>query len=285
MTTPAFADLHEELRRALDRNELLLAYQPIMDLSDGALGGVEALLRWNHPVRGLLWPGEFLPGVRDAELSARLSSFVIHRAGAQADAWRARMPGTLMVAVNVSASQFASDDLLVQLASAQRSHDLEPGVLALEIHERILFDDIARAAERLASLEELGIRIVVDDFGTAYADAPAPTTDGLLLSLVALEEFPVEVVAVDRRLWERLSTEAPDAAVVDGAVRIAHRFGFRVLAEGVETAPEAEQLRDCGCDLAQGYYFHRPQSPEYIEILLREARDARREQVLRGVAS
>jgi EAL domain-containing protein (putative c-di-GMP-specific phosphodiesterase class I) len=285
MTTPAFADLHEELRRALDRNELLLAYQPIMDLSDGALGGVEALLRWNHPVRGLLWPGEFLPGVRDAELSARLSSFVIHRAGAQADAWRARMPGPLMVAVNVSASQFASDDLLVQLASAQRSHDLEPGVLALEIHERILFDDIARAAERLASLEELGIRIVVDDFGTAYADAPAATTDGLLLSLVALEEFPVEVVAVDRRLWERLSTEAPDAAVVDGAVRIAHRFGFRVLAEGVETAPEAEQLRDCGCDLAQGYYFHRPQSPEYIEILLREARDARREQVLRGVAS
>jgi EAL domain-containing protein (putative c-di-GMP-specific phosphodiesterase class I) len=286
MTTPAFADLHEELRRALDRNELLLAYQPIMDLGDGALGGVEALLRWNHPVRGLLWPGEFLPGVADAGLSARLSSFVIHRAAAQADAWRSRMPGRpLMVAVNMSASQFASDDLLVQLASAQRSHDLEPGVLALEIHERILFDDIARAGERLASLEELGIRIVVDDFGTAYADAPTATRDGLLLSLVALEEFPVEVVALDRRLWERLSVDAPDAAVVDGAVRIAHRFGFRVLAEGVESAPEAEQLRDCGCDLAQGYYFHRPQSPEYIEILLREARDARREQVLRGAVS
>ena len=257
-----------------------------MDLGDGALGGVEALLRWNHPVRGLLWPGEFLPGVRDAELSARLSGFVIHRAAAQAHAWRSRMAGRpLMVAVNVSSSQFASDDLLVQLASAQRAHDLEPGVLALEVDERILFDDVARAAARLASLEELGIRIVVDDFGTSYADAPASTTDGLLLSLVALEDFPVEVVAVDRRLWERLSTEAPDAAVVDGAVRIAHRFGFRVLAEGVETPSEAEQLRDCGCDLAQGYYFHRPQSPEYIEILLREARDARREQVLRGAVS
>jgi EAL domain-containing protein (putative c-di-GMP-specific phosphodiesterase class I) len=295
--TSVFPDVHEELQRALDRNELVLAYQPIIDLHDGTLGGVEALLRWNHPTRGLLWPGDFLAAVEGSDVSTRLGNYVIDEAAGQAAAWRSRTPGrALPVAVNVSGSHFESDDLVVQLAHAQRLNDLEPGALALEVSERSLFRDVDRNRARIESLKHLGAQIVVDDFGTAYAtatdagaDIPEPgtwtigATDGLLLSLVTLEEFSVDVIAIDRRLLERLFTGAGDAALVHAVVRLAHRFGFRVLAEGVETASEADQLRRCGCDLAQGYYFHRPQSPEYIEILLREARDARREEVLRRV--
>jgi EAL domain-containing protein (putative c-di-GMP-specific phosphodiesterase class I) len=252
-------------------------------------------VRWNHPTRGLLWPGDFLGAIEQSEMWDRLGAFVIDEAARQAADWRSRTPGNaLLVAVNVSAKHFEADDLVVQLAHAQRENDLEPGALALEVGERTLFADITRNRARIESLKHLGAQVVVDDFGTGYAtatdaDAPDPgtgrvgATDGLLLSLVALEEFSVDVIAIDRRLLERLFTGARDAALVHAVVRLAHRFGFRVLAEGVETASEADQLRRCGCDLGQGYYFHRPQSPEYIEILLREAREARREQVLRRV--
>jgi diguanylate cyclase len=295
LMTPVFPDAQQELQRALDRNELLLAYQPIVDLHDGTVGGVEALLRWNHPTHGLLWPSDFLGAVEQTEMGDGLGGFVIDEAARQAAAWRSHTTGVaLTVAVNVSRKHFEADDLVVQFAHAQREHDLEPGALALEVSERTLFADITRNRARLESLKHLGAQIVVDDFGTAYAnatEADAPDsadvrvgdTDGLLLSLVALEEFSVDVIAIDRRLLERLFTGARDAALVHAVVRLAHQFGFRVLAEGVESAAEAEQLRRCGCDLAQGYYFHRPQSPEYIEILLREAREARREQVLRKV--
>jgi len=292
-----FAAAHEELARALDRNELVLAYQPIIDLNDGTFGGVEALLRWNHPTRGLLWPADFLGSVSDVDTWSRIGGYVIDAAARQAATWRSQLPGRAFpVAVNVSGSHFEGDDLVVQLAHAQRTHDLEPGTLALEVREPELFGDVARNRARVESLRHLGALVVVDDFGTSYVsatdgDADAPqsdtwqvgATDGLLLSLVALEDFSVDIIAIDRRLLERLFTGARDAALVQAVVRLAHRFGFRVLAEGVETASEADQLRRAGCDLAQGYYFHRPQPPEYIEILLREARDARREQVLRKV--
>lgn len=293
--TSVFPDAGEELQRALDRNELLLAYQPIVDLHDGTVSGVEALLRWDHPTRGLLWPGDFLSAIDQTEMCGPLGGFVIDAAARQAAEWRSHCPGSpFLVALNVSAQHFEADDLVVQLAHAQRENDLEPGALALEIAERTLFTDVARNRARIESLRHLGAQVVVDDFGTGYAtatDGDAPdvgewqvgATDGLLLSLVALEEFSVDVIAIDRRLLERLFTGARDAALVHAVVRLAHRFGFRVLAEGVETASEADQLRRCGCDLAQGYYFHRPQSPDYIELLLREARDARREQVLRRV--
>jgi diguanylate cyclase len=295
LMTPVFPDAQEELQRALDRNELVLAYQPIVDLHDGTVAGVEALLRWNHPTHGLLWPSDFLGAIEQTEIGDRLGAFVIDEAARQAADWRSHATGVaLTVAVNLSRKHFEADDLAVQLARAQEEHELEPGALALEVEERTLFTDITRSRERLESLEQLGAQIVVDDFGTGYAnatEADAPDsagvcvgdTDGLLLSLVALEELSVDVIAIDRRLLERLFTGARDAALVDAAVRLAHRFGFRVLAEGVETASEAEQLRRCGCDLAQGYYFHRPQSPEYIEILLREAKEARRDEMLRKV--
>jgi EAL domain-containing protein (putative c-di-GMP-specific phosphodiesterase class I) len=288
-----FSDAHDELHRALDRNELLLAYQPIIDLRDGTVGGVEALLRWNHPARGLLWPSAFLPEIDDTELATRLGSFVIDAAADQAAAWRSQLPGcAFMVAVNVSARHLEADELLVHLASAQRRNDLDPGALALEIDEQTLFANIVRNRTRLESLERLGTRIVVDDFGAAYSTPAAGgaghlavdgvgASDGLLLPLVLLEELPIDVIAIDRTLWERLTTGRQDAVLVDAAVHVAHRFGFRVLAEGVETAAEADELRDRGCDLAQGYYFHRPQPADYIELLLREARDARRERVLR----
>jgi len=293
--TSQFLNVHEELRHALDRGELVLAYQPIVDLNDGALTGVEALLRWNHPTRGLLWPGDFLGDVEEVEMWSMLGAYVIATAASQARIWRSGMPGRAMsVAINVSAPHLETDDLLAQVAQAQVENELEPGALTLEISERTLFSGIDGIRERIESLEQLGAKILVDDFGTSYARATAlegaepggwsaGATDSLLMSLMALEDFAVDVIAIDRCLLERLFAGASDAALVHTVVRLAHRLGFRVLAEAVETASEAEQLRQSGCDLAQGYYFDRPQSAEYIEILVREARDARREQVLRPV--
>ena len=174
LMTSAFPDAHEDLQRALDRNELLLAYQPIVDLNDGSLGGVEALLRWNHPTRGLLWPGDFLAAIEGTEVSTKLGSYVIDEAAGQAAAWRSQTPGqALPVAINVSGSHFESDDLVVQLAHALRTNDLEPGTLALEVGERTLFRDVTRNRARIESLKHLGAQIVVDDFGTAYATATA----------------------------------------------------------------------------------------------------------------
>jgi EAL domain-containing protein (putative c-di-GMP-specific phosphodiesterase class I) len=282
-----------ELGRGVDFGEFQLAYQPVVDLNDGSVVCVEALLRWDHPTRGLLWPGEFLDR-GDADVRRRVTRWVLSEAGRWAAHWRRRFPDRpITVAVNLSAEDLDSSELATALAKVTRANQLDPGALAFEIGEAALFSDVERARTRLLAFRDLGVQLFVDDFGTAYSSVvssletmPADAVyvlpesvgtllgeahDGILMSLASIESLPIDVVKVDRRFVQRLFADGKDSTLVESVVRLAHRLGFKVLAEGVEHDNEAMRLRDVGCDLGQGYYFHRPQTREYVDVILREA--------------
>jgi EAL domain-containing protein (putative c-di-GMP-specific phosphodiesterase class I) len=277
----------------VDFDELKLAYQPVVDLRDGSVVCVEALLRWDHPTRGLLWPGEFLERT-DAPARRRVTGWVLNEASRWAAHWRRRFPHRpVTVAVNISGEDLDSDGLAAQLAKVVRANELEAGALALEIGEGALFSDLERARSRLVAFRDLGVQLFVDDFGTAYSSVVSSletmpsnevyvlaesvgtvlgeASDGILMSLASIESLPIDVVKVDRRFVQRLFADTRDASVVESVVTLSHRLGFRVLAEGVEHEGEALRLRDIGCDYGQGYHFHRPQTREYIDVILREA--------------
>jgi diguanylate cyclase len=292
--------------RGVDRGELQLAYQPVVDLLNGSVTCVEALVRWEHPTRGLLWPGEFLDDTVDPELQRRLTGWVLNDAARAASHWRTEFPDQpITVAVNLSDHDLESPNLAAHLANVLRAHDLEPGALALEVGESVLYADLERARIRLVSFRDLGVQVFVDDFGTAYSSVvssletmPAgavyvlpesvgamkgEASDGILMSLASIESLPIDVIKIDRRFVQRLFAGDREAALVESVIRLSHRLGFRVQAEGVEHELEAARLREVNCDLAQGYYFHRPMTSGYIDVLLREGEAAR--QVARdGVA-
>jgi diguanylate cyclase len=294
------------LGRGVDEGQLQLAYQPVVDLLNGSVTCVEALVRWEHPTRGLLWPGEFLDDSVDPEIQRRMTGWVLNDAARSASHWRTEFPDQpITVAVNLSGHDLESPNLAAHLANVLRAHDLEPGALALEVGESVLYADLERARVRLVSFRDLGVQVFVDDFGTAYSSVvssletmPAgavyvlpesvgamkgEASDGILMSLASIESLPIDVIKIDRRFVQRLFAGDREGALVESVIRLSHRLGFRVQAEGVEHEVEAARLRDVNCDLAQGYYFHRPMTSGYIDVLLREGQAAR--QVARdGVA-
>jgi len=287
-----------ELGRGVDLGELQLAFQPVVDLEDGSITSVEALVRWEHPTRGLLWPGQFLDDSTEADVQRRVTGWVLNDAARCAAHWRAEYPEQLItVAVNLSDDDLESPNLAQHLANVLRAHTLEPGALALEISETALFANLERAKTRLLAFRDLGVQVFVDDFGTAYSSVVAslesmPTEavyvlpesvgamkgeahDGILMSLASIESLPIDVIKIDRHFVQRLFAGEREGALVESVIRLSHRLGFRVQAEGVEHETEAVRLREVGCDLAQGYYFHRPQTSGYVDVLLREAANAR----------
>ncbi len=288
------------LARGVEGGELQLAYQPVVDLLTGAVTCVEALVRWDHPTRGLLWPGEFLDDVVDPDAQRRVTGWVLNEAASAASYWRREFPDQpITVAVNLSAHDLESANLAAHLANVLRAHELAPGALALEIGESVLYTDLERAKIRLVSYRDLGVQVFVDDFGTAYSSVvssletmPAgavyvlpesvgamkgEASDGILMSLASIESLPIDVIKIDRRFVQRLFAGEREGALVESVIRLSHRLGFRVQAEGVEHEAEAAGLRAVNCDLAQGYYFHRPMASGYIDVLLREAASAHRE--------
>jgi EAL domain-containing protein (putative c-di-GMP-specific phosphodiesterase class I) len=283
LSTPV-PDVEGELRQALVSGGLLLHYQPVVDLHDASLGGVEALLRWRHET-GVLSAGAFLPHVEDPELHRAISMFVFDEAARQAAVWRRRFESWIFpVSINIAPDEF--DDALVdRVIELRTKHALPPGALALDVSEPVLLADVESARHRVDALKRAGVQIVVDDFGTTHAqhgadagELPIRTTDELLSSVVALEVFPIDVLKVDRDLIDRCFRGERDVQVVQvvqGIVKLVHQFGIRVLAEGVESGDEAERLRHGGFDLAQGYYFQRPHGPGHIDRLLSDLADAR----------
>jgi diguanylate cyclase len=280
--------------RGVDVGELQLAYQPVVDLGDGSLTCVEALVRWDHPTRGLLWPGEFLDDCLDADVQRHVTGWVLNDAARSAAHWRAEFPThPIAVAVNLSEYDLDSVNLAAHLANVLRAHDLPPGALGVEVSESVLYSDLDRARRSLLAFRDLGVQVFVDDFGTAYssvvssletmpADAvhvlpdsvgtlKGEASDGVLMSLASIESLPIDSIKIDRQFVQRLFAGDREAALVESVVRLSHRLGFRVQAEGVEHEIEVARLRDVGCDLAQGYYFHRPLTAEYVDVLLREA--------------
>jgi diguanylate cyclase (GGDEF)-like protein/PAS domain S-box-containing protein len=248
--------IEEGLRRALERREFALHYQPKINLMTGAVAGAEALIRWMHPTRGLVSPAEFIPVAEDCGLILPIGAWVLREACGQARAWMdSGLPPTSM-AVNVSAMEFRDEGFLDGLSAILAETSLDPRSLELELTESVLMKHAASAATILQTLRERGMRVAVDDFGTGYS------------SLSYLRKFPVDAVKIDQSFVRQISTAGDDTTIVKAVIGMARGLKLRVIAEGVETPEEAAFLRAYRCDEAQGYYFSRPVLPQQFAMLL-----------------
>jgi diguanylate cyclase (GGDEF)-like protein len=245
----------EELRTGLDQGELVLHYQPQMSLRSDAVCGVEALVRWNHPTRGLVYPDGFLPLAEQAGLMGRLTLRVLEMALAQCRDWHAAGL-ELTMAVNLSASNLQDPALPDQVADALARYGVPPGTLHLEVTEEVLMRDAVRATEVLVRLRAMGIRLAVDDYGTGYS------------SLAYLRGLPVDDLKLDRAFVAHCDTDSRSAAIVKSTVELAHNLDMRMIAEGVENEAVLDRLRQWDCDLVQGYHISRPQDPERLTPIL-----------------
>lgn len=252
--------LERALRHALERDELRLHYQPIVEAATGRPVAVEALLRWEHPEQGLLAPGAFIPIAEETGMIVPIGAWVLGEACRQAARWAAAVPvgATLHVSVNLAARQVAEPGLVEAVAAVLDRDDVRAGALSvwLEVTESTLMDDPARTSEVLAELQALGIHVVIDDFGTGYS------------SLAYLKAFPVAALKIDRSFVAGLGSDSDDDAIVAAVVDLAHALGLGVVAEGVETEQQRDRLRTLGCDLLQGFLFARPAPAEDLDGLL-----------------
>ncbi|GEM_PF-498088 len=252
--------LETDLRRALERGEFTLHYQPQVDLGGGEVIGAEALLRWRHPELGLVSPGDFIPVAEDTGLILPLGEWVVREACRQACAWRAAglEPGT--VTVNVSARQLRHDGLVTVVRQVLDETGLEPARLGLELTESLLMEGVDRNVRAMEALHALGVHFSIDDFGTGYS------------SLSYLSRLPLHTLKIDRAFVHGVPAEHGHAAIARAVIQLAHALGLAVIAEGVETASELQFLRAQGCDAMQGYYFSKPLPARDFEALLRSGR-------------
>jgi len=253
-------DLELDLRRALADGELEVHYQPVVRTTSQAVVGVEALVRWRHPVRGLVSPAEFVPLAEETGLILPLGRFVLEEACRQAGEWRRAHPGLnrLVVSVNLSPRQFRQADLDRQVAAALERSGLDAASLCLEVTEGVMVEDVEAATSTLNRLKALGVRVSVDDFGTGYS------------SLSYLKRFPIDYVKIDRSFVAGLD-ERVDSEIVRSVIRLAAAIGIDVVAEGVENADQMSRLEALGCPLVQGFYIARPQPAADTEAFMAAA--------------
>jgi diguanylate cyclase (GGDEF)-like protein len=242
----ARAQLGQELRRALEREEFALVYQPKYGLHDGRPSGAEALLRWRHPERGIVGPGEFIPVLEEIGLIVPVGEWVVRRACADLRSWLVDGVTVGPVSVNLSARQFRLHDLDRRIKSMVLAAGVDPGLIELEITESQLMQDPDHAIRIMRALREAGMRIAIDDFGTGYS------------SLAYLTRLPVNSLKIDRSFVQDMARDKDDATIVRTIIEMAHSLGFTVVAEGVETGEQAAFLRLLRCEEAQGYLFAEP---------------------------
>lgn len=262
-------DLDSDLRLAIERDELLLHFQPIVGISGAGACGVEALVRWRHPVRGLVPPVEFIPFAEESGLIVPLGAWVLKQAIAQMRAWQAAGVAPERIAVNISARQLHSDELADLVAGLLRDAELDPACLELELTEGVVAEQAETTIDVVRRLRQLGVQLSVDDFGTGYS------------SLAYLARFPVTTLKVDRAFLIGIEDDTVNQAIVSAVTTLAHRIGVRVVAEGIETARQLEVARSLGCDEAQGFLISRPLPVDEATIWL--AGQRRRPQLLRPV--
>lgn len=253
------AHLERELRTGLSRREFVLHYQPIVDLASGDIVGAEALVRWEHPERGLLYPDRFIELSERSRLVVELGEQVVEMAFSQLAAWRSgplHDSKSFKLAVNVSARQLVDDDLVAHVDEVIARYELDPSWLQLEITETALISDVAGCARRLAQFNELGVSLAIDDFGTGHA------------SLAYLHQFPIDAIKIDRSFVASLGSSGRADDVSRGIIHLAHDLRMKTVAEGVETLEQLRELRALGCDVAQGFYFSRAVSAEEFGSLL-----------------
>ncbi len=239
--------LETELRRALERGEFVLHYQPRIDFTSGKINGMEALLRWQHAERGLVSPGEFIPLLEETGLIVPVGEWVLRTACRQARAWQ-ELGTSTRIAVNLSALQFRQPDLAGVILDILKENGLDPGLglLELELTESLLMNNADKTLATLNALHEKGIGFSIDDFGTGYS------------SLSYLKRFPIDSLKIDQSFVRDLAHDLDDAAIVGAIIALGHALGLKVVAEGVETMKQLARLREMGCDEAQGYLFSRP---------------------------
>jgi EAL domain-containing protein (putative c-di-GMP-specific phosphodiesterase class I) len=252
-------ELENDLRHALEKEEFTLYYQPKFRLGqqDG-IEGVEALVRWKHPQKGFMLPGEFIPLAEEMGLIIPIGGWVTKEACRQAKEWQDRYPSEppLSVCVNLSAGQVRHPGLLQDVRSALQESGLEPGSLILEITENTLLKDTQVIETIFKELKALGVRLAIDDFGKEYS------------SLSYLNRLPVDGLKIDRLFLERFAENPSNMIIVEAVISLAHSLGLEVTGEGVESAEQRELLRGMGCDFAQGYHLARPLPGEEVNRLL-----------------
>ena len=251
--------METELRRALERNEFELYYQPKVALGDGAIIGMEALIRWKSPHRGLVSPGEFIPLLEETGLILPVGEWVLRAACKQMSAWHQSGLTGVRLAVNISAMQFRQANLAEIIQSVFKENGLDPGqgFLELELTESLLVKNVEGTIAALNRLHEMGIQLSIDDFGTGYS------------SLSYLKRFPISTLKIDQSFVCDLSTNRDDAAIVNAIIALGHGLGLKVIAEGVETIEQLDYLRTLKCDEIQGYLFSRPVPADEMTRLLR----------------
>ena len=248
-------ELEMDLREALEKDEFFLAYQPTFDLRDMTPTGVEALIRWRHPVRGVVQPNDFIPLLEETGLITQVGKWVLQEACAQGAAWRqAGYP--IMMAVNVSARQLDSDQILTDIEGALGDSGLDPQALTLEITETTLMRNIEETSRRLAQVKQLGVRIAIDDFGTGYS------------SLAHLQRFPVDALKIDRSFITGLGHNQEGETLIHTLVQLGKALSIETFAEGIEQQHELSLLRDEDCDSGQGFLFARPLDVAATETFL-----------------
>src|SRR5580693_3154478 len=239
-------ELESDLRRALERGEFFLHYQPKVEIATGMITGVEALLRWRHPLRGLVPPMDFIPLAEETGLIVPIGEWVLATACARINCWQGRGLPKLSVAVNLSARQFADPMLLAKLTRIIHASGLDPSLLELEITESVVMSDGECAVSVLEKLKSIGVKIAIDDFGTGYS------------SLGYLKRFPIDTLKIDRSFIRDIPADSGDKKITRAIIAMAHSLRLKVVAEGVETADQLKFLRTERCDAVQGYFLHRP---------------------------
>jgi diguanylate cyclase len=240
--------MESELRLSLARGEFLLYYQPIVDLFSGQLSGFEALVRWQHPTRGIVSPSSFIQCAEEIGLIIPLGEWILAQACGQLRRWRQKYPkyASLTINVNLSTRQLTAPDIVDQVARVIQRESLEPGALSLEITESAVIADFETAKGILQRIRDLGVRLQIDDFGTGYS------------SLSCLHQFPLDGLKIDRSFISNVAKRRDYAAVVQSIVSLARNLGMKITAEGIETSEQVAMLQTMDCELGQGFYFARP---------------------------
>ncbi len=254
---PQRLTLISELRRAIAAGELVLYYQPKMELGSRTVKSVEALVRWQHPSRGMIPPDQFIPLAEQTGLIGPLSAWVLEEAARQCREWL-RAGYRLSIAINLSAWNLRDTTLPQTIAGLLERYSIPPNLLCIELTESAVMTDARRSMDTLARIFAQGVHISIDDFGTGYS------------SLSYLKQLPIDELKIDRSFVRQMTTNRADATIVRSTINLAHNFGLRVVAEGVEDVPTLELLSTFHCDLAQGYYMSRPLPVEQLERWLRE---------------
>jgi len=251
--------LRADLKAAIAANELTLAYQPIFELETDEITGYEALLRWEHAVRGSLSPATFIPVAEDSGLIVPLGRWVLQRACEDAMAFQQDDPLAehRVMAVNISAQQLARVEIVDEVRTALNSSGLDPRCLMLEITESLLISDVELAIERLGALRELGVQVAIDDFGTGYS------------SLSYILQLPIDVLKIDKRFIDTVDGDEKERKLTAAIIGLARVLDLGCVAEGVERPAQQERLKELGCDHAQGYLLARPMTPDALHELLR----------------